>query len=182
MASTKLTEKSQEALIEAQRLAEDGRNPTLEGLHVLAALLDQSGGIVPLALQSAGIDPRTVRGRVDAELGKLPKAAYATQVAMGEELRRLLREAEDEATKLKDDYVSTEHLLLSLASGNGLTAKVLGSYGLTRDAILAALTKIRGNQRVTDANPEDKFDALAKYGRDLTELARAGQARPRDRP
>lgn len=178
MASTKFTEKSQEALVESQRLAEDAHNPNVDGLHLLAALLDQAGGIVPLALQSAGVDPRAVQSRLVGELEKLPKAYGSTQTAVSEEFRRALRQAEDEASQLKDDYVSTEHLLLGLAAGGGSAAQLLQTFGLKRDAILAALTKIRGNQRVTDTTPEDKFDALSKYGRDLTELARQGKMDP----
>src|SRR4051812_5357428 len=133
MASIKLTEKSQEALVDAQRLAQDANNPSVEGLHLLAGLLAQQGGIVPLTLQAAGVDPRAVQSRLGIELEKLPKAYGSTQVAVGEELRRALRQAEDEASQLKDEYVSTEHLLLALASGNGPVAQLLQAFGLKRD-------------------------------------------------
>jgi ATP-dependent Clp protease ATP-binding subunit ClpB len=178
MASVSYTEKSQAALLEAQRVAEEGHYSSVEGLHLLQALVDQDGGIVPATLQSAGIDPRAVSSRLDGELQRLTKAYGATQVVASEELRRALQQAEKEAQQLRDEYVSTEHLLLGLAAANGAAANLLGAFGLTRDTILAGLTKVRGNQRVTDATPEDKFDALSKYGRDLTEEARKGKLDP----
>ncbi|HLF76988.1 MAG TPA: ATP-dependent chaperone ClpB [Dehalococcoidia bacterium] len=178
MASLKLTEKSQEAIEQAQRLAEDAQNTSLEGLHLLQALQGQENGIVPLTLQSAGVDLRAIQNRVASELQRLPRAHTPAQLITSDEVRRVLRQAEDEASRLRDEYISTEHLLLGLSSANGATAAVLKSFNLDHDAILAALTKIRGNQRVTDANPEEKFDALAKYGRDLTDLARKGKLDP----
>ena len=178
MASLKLTEKSQEAVLAAQRLAEDAHNSSVEGLHLLQSLIGQDGGIVPLALQAANIDVRAIQSRIASELQRLPQAYGAVQLGMTEELRRTLRQAEEEASRLKDEYVSTEHLLLGLADANGAAASVLAAFGLNHDAILAALTKIRGNQRVTDENPEGKFDALSKYGRDLTDLARKGKLDP----
>ena len=178
MASVNYTEKSQAALLEAQRSAEEGHFSSVEGLHLLQAMVDQEGGIAPATLQSAGIDARAVRSRLDAELQRLAKAYGATQVSASEELRRALQQAEKECLQLHDEYVSTEHLMLGLAAANGAAANLLGAFGLTRDAILAALTKVRGNQRVTDATPEDKFDALSKYGRDLTEEARKGKLDP----
>jgi len=174
----KLTEKSQEALLAAQRLTEDAHNSSVEGLHLLRALVDQEGGIVPLTLQAADVDVHAIQSRLASELQGLPKAHGPTQLSMSEELRRVLRQAEDEASLLKDEYVSTEHLLLGLAGANGAGASLLGTFGLNHDAILVALSKIRGNQRVTDENPEGKFDALAKYGRDLTNLARKGKLDP----
>ncbi len=178
MASIRFTEKAQEALVAAQSLAEDGHSSSVEGIHLLQALIEQEGGIVPLTLHSAGVDVRAVQSRLATELQGLSKAYGPTQVAMSEELRRTLRQAEDEASRLKDEYVSTEHLLLGLAAANGRAATLLQAFGLSRDAILTALTHIRGNQRVTDENPEAKFDALSKYGRDLTDFARQGKLDP----
>ncbi len=182
MATLNYTEKSQAALVEAQRTAEEGHFSSVEGLHLLAALVGQEDGIVPAAIRSAGVDARAVSSRVESEVAGLPKAYGSTQIAASEELRRALQGAEKEAQQLHDEYISTEHLLLGLAGANGAVANLLNTFGLARDAILAALTKVRGNQRVTDATPEDKFDALSKYGRDLTEAARRRQARPGDRP
>ena len=116
MASVSYTEKSQAALLEAQRVAEEGHFSSVEGLHVLQALVDQEGGIVPGTLQSAGVDPRAVRSRLDGELQRLTKAYGATQVVASEELRRGLQLAEKEAQQLRDEYISTEHLLLGLAA------------------------------------------------------------------
>ncbi len=178
MASVSYTEKAEAALLEAQRVAEEGHFSSVEGLHVLQALVDQEGGIVPGTLQSAGVDPRAVLSRMDGGLQRLTKAYGATQVVASEELRRALQQAEKEAHQLRDEYISTEHLLLGLAAANGAAADLLGTFGLTRDVILAGLTKVRGNQRVTDTTPEDKFDALSKYGRDLTEEARKGKLDP----
>src|SRR3954447_3653558 len=117
MASLKLTEKSQEAVIEAERLAQDAHSPSVEALHLLKALVEQNGGIVPLALNSAGVDAQAVQSRLESELGRLPKTYGASQIAVGDELRTALRRAEDEASQLKDEFVSTEHLLLALAAG-----------------------------------------------------------------
>jgi ATP-dependent Clp protease ATP-binding subunit ClpB len=178
VASPKLTEKSQEALVAAQRLADDAHNSYVDGLHLLQALVSQDGGIVPLTFQAAGVDPRVVKSRLASELQRLPKAYGPTQIGVSDEFRRALRQAEDEASRLKDEYVSTEHLLLGLTSADGAAGTLLRTFSLDHDTILVALTKIRGNQRVTDENPEGKFDALAKYGRDLTELARKGKLDP----
>jgi ATP-dependent Clp protease ATP-binding subunit ClpB len=178
MSSLKLTEKSQEALVEAQRLAEEGHHASLEGTHLLAALVAQPDGIVPITIQAAGVDTRAVMSNIDSELQRLPKAYGPTQVVMGEELRRTLKLAEDEASRLKDEYVSTEHLLLGLAGAKGPASVILSFFGLAHASIFAALIKVRGSQRVTDANPEGKFDALSKYGRDLTDLARKGKLDP----
>jgi ATP-dependent Clp protease ATP-binding subunit ClpB len=163
MASLKLTDKSQEALVEAQRLAEDAYSPAVEGLHLLKALSQQAGGIVPLTLSSAGVEPRVLEGRLESELERLPKTDGATKLAMGDELRTALRKGEDEALQLKDEYVSTEHLLLALSGGRGSTAALLAALGLTHGAILAALIKIRGNQRVTDANPRAETIAIGRH-------------------
>jgi ATP-dependent Clp protease ATP-binding subunit ClpB len=178
VSATHFTEKSQEALLDAQRLAEDAHNPSIEGIHLLQALLAQEGGIVPITLQSAGIDTRAVHERLVGELQRLSKAYGPTQIGMSEDLRRAVQQAEDEASRLRDEFVSTEHLLLGLAAGSGAAAALLSTFGLNRDSILAALTRIRGNQRVTDETPEAKFDALSKYGRDLTDLARKGKVDP----
>ncbi|HXH21403.1 MAG TPA: ATP-dependent chaperone ClpB [Dehalococcoidia bacterium] len=178
MASLRFTERSQEALIEAQRLAEEAHHSSVEGLHLLRALLEQDGGIVPSTLHSAGVDLAALRSRLASELGRLTRAYGPTQLAMSDELRRALRHAEEEASRLKDEYISTEHLLLGLSAAGGQTASLLAAFGLNRDSILAALARIRGNQRVTDENPEAKFDALSKYGRDLTDLARKGKLDP----
>jgi ATP-dependent Clp protease ATP-binding subunit ClpB len=169
---------AQEALAEAQRRAEDARNPSLENLHILAALLDQEGGIVPSVVRAAGVDPAAVKGRVSAALAALPKAYGPVQVALSRPASEMLRQAEQEAGRLQDEYVSTEHLLLAIAAAKDEAGKLLADFGLTTDRLLSALTGIRGNQRVVDPNPESKYDVLSRYGRDLTELAAKGKLDP----
>src|SRR5688500_14322142 len=115
MSTFRFTEKSQEALLDAQRSAEEAHHSSVEGLHLLQALVGQEGGIVPLTVRSAGVDPKAVQSRVSTDLQRLPHAYGPTQIAMNDELRRVIRQAEDEASRLKDDLVSTEHLLLGLA-------------------------------------------------------------------
>ena len=178
MAVPRLTEMAQEALAEAQRRAEDARNPSLENLHILAALLDQEGGIVPSVVRAAGVDPAAVKGRVSAALAALPKAYGPVQVALSRPASEMLRQAEQEAGRLQDEYVSTEHLLLAIAAAKDEAGKLLADFGLTTDRLLSALTGIRGNQRVVDPNPESKYDVLSRYGRDLTELAAKGKLDP----
>jgi len=178
MATQRFTEKSQEALLAAQRLAEDERHSQVEGLHLLVALAGQEGGVVPLVLRAAGVEPAVVLNRARQQLERLPKAYGPVQLVMAESLRDALRRAEDEAGRLRDDYISTEHLLLALVDGRGPTVDVLRGLGLDREKLLSALTQIRGSQRVSDPNPEGTYDALSKYGRDLTELARQGKVDP----
>jgi len=178
MSMQKFTEKSQEALVEAQRLAEDAHHASVDTLHLLVTLTRQEAGVVPLVLQAADVDPGVVLNRAQRELDRLPKAYGPVQVTMTEGLRQSLRAAEESAASLRDEYVSTEHLLLGINETRGAASEILRDLGLSRERLLAALTKIRGSQRVTDPNPEGTYDALAKYGRDLTELARKGKLDP----
>jgi ATP-dependent Clp protease ATP-binding subunit ClpB len=180
MAMQRLTEKSQEAILAAQRVAEDARHTQVEAIHLLVALCEQEGGIVPSVFRAAGGEPTAITTRARDELERLPKAygTSAPQPLTGQTLRDVLRAAEDEASRLRDDYISTEHLLLGIAETKGPGADALRAAGLDREKLLEALTKIRGNQRVTDANPEATYDALNKYGRDLTDLARKGKVDP----
>jgi ATP-dependent Clp protease ATP-binding subunit ClpB len=145
---------------------------------LLAILVEQEGGVVPLVIRGAGADPVLVANQVRRELDQLPKAYGSVEVALSRALRDVLRAAEEEASHLKDDYISTEHLLLAISEAKGPAAGVLKNLDLGRDKLLSALAQIRGSQRVTDANPEATYDALSKYGRDLTELARAGKVDP----
>ena len=178
MTMQRFTEKSQEALIAAQRFAQDSHHSEVDVLHLLAVLVEQEGGVVPLVLRSAGADPALVANQVRRALEQLPKVYGSAEPAISRNLRDVLRAAEDEAARLKDDYVSTEHLLLAIAETKGTAADVLKNLDIGRETLLSALTQIRGSQRVTDANPEATYDALAKYGRDLTELARLGKVDP----
>ncbi len=179
MQPDRFTIKSQEALQAAQQLADERRNPQTTPEHVLAVLLEQEGGIVVPVLRKLGVEPAAVRQSVGAGLDKLPKLSTSGEPAGGSgELTQVLRTAETEMRDLGDEYVSTEHLLLALASHPGAAGDALRSNGAGHDELLKALTQVRGSHRVTDQNPEDKFQALERYGRDLTDAAAQGKLDP----
>jgi ATP-dependent Clp protease ATP-binding subunit ClpB len=175
----KLTIKSQEALAAAQSLAGARNHQTIEPEHLLSALLSQSGGLVLGLVQRIGVAPAVLRNRVEDALGALPKV-YATQepARIGAAASRVLDRAFEEAGKLGDEYVSAEHLLLALVEHPGRLDKAFKELGITRDAVLSALQQIRGSHRVTSENPEDTYQALERFGRDLTDLARKGKLDP----
>jgi len=175
----KFTIKSQEALGEAQRIAEGMGHQQVESEHITLALLQQKDGVVIPIFQKLGVDPEAVKTRISVELDKSPKISGASVTSyVAPALKKVLDEAFVEAEKLKDEYVSTEHLLIALVSSNCSAAKILHSVGVTRDAVLKILKDVRGSQRVTDQNPEEKYQALEKYSRDLTRLARIGKLDP----
>jgi ATP-dependent Clp protease ATP-binding subunit ClpB len=174
----KLTLKSQEALSEAQRLAGELNHQQIESAHLLAALISQSDGVVLPLLQKMGIAPRSVRVALDTVLERLPKVYGAVESYMSSGFRSVLSAAFGQAEELGDSYVSTEHLLLALLAQRDDTARVLAQAGLDRAKVLAALKEIRGSQRVTDPTPEDRYQALERFGRDLTEAARRGKLDP----
>ena len=177
----KLTIKAQEAVQEAVHLAEQYHHPAVDSEHLMLALLQQEGGVVPAILQKLGVMPAVIRNGVEAELKRRPQASGASAVGaqMTQRLKVVFDTAFEEATRLKDEYVSTEHLLLGLAADtSGEVGRLLRANGVSRDAILRALQDIRGGQRITDQNPEEKYQALEKYGRDLTLLARQGKLDP----
>jgi ATP-dependent Clp protease ATP-binding subunit ClpB len=177
----KLTIKAQEALQEAQQLSEQHRHPAIDCEHLLLALVQQEGGVVPSLLQKLGVMPRTIESSMAQDLQRRPQVSGASTVGaqITQRLKTALDTAFDEAMRLKDEYVSTEHLLLGLAADTaGEAGRALRMQGVTRDAILRALQDIRGGQRITDQNPEEKYQALEKYGRDLTLLARQGKLDP----
>jgi ATP-dependent Clp protease ATP-binding subunit ClpB len=184
MDANRLTQKSQEALHDAQTRALRFGHVEVDGEHLLLALLDQPDGLAPRLVAQAGGDADTVRAAVEAELGRRPRVtgpgAEPGQVFVTQRLSRLLDTADREAKRLKDEYVSVEHLLLALAEEGSTTAagRAFKDHGVTRDRLLGALTGIRGNQRVTSANPEVAYEALDKYGRDLVADARAGKLDP----
>lgn len=174
------TVKAQEAIAAAQSLAEKNQNQAMEPAHLLAALLEQDGGIVAPILEKLGVAGAGLQSELNAELQKLPKVSgYGVQSSLSRDFKHVLDEAANEAARLKDAYVSTEHLLLAIAKHHkDPAAKLLKQAGVKEDQLLRALQEVRGNQSVTDQNPEDKYQALAKYARDLTELARKGKLDP----
>jgi ATP-dependent Clp protease ATP-binding subunit ClpA len=179
MQPEKFTLKSQEALQEAQRLAREYSHQEIDGEHLALALIGQSESLIPDLLERIGVLVARLKSDLEAELARRHKVQGAGDAYVGGDLRKALDAAQSEATKLKDDYVSTEHLLLGLLAGGGPSLKkIFAKHGLKRDAVLRTLAELRGNQRVTDENPEAKFQALDKYGRDLTALARQGKIDP----
>jgi ATP-dependent Clp protease ATP-binding subunit ClpB len=178
MQPEKFTQKSQEALQEAQRLAREYSHQEIDGEHLALALISQTESLMPDLLERIGVPVARLKPDLEAELARRHKVQGGEPYA-GTDLRKALDAAQSEATKLKDEYVSTEHLLLGLLDGGGASLKkVFAKYGLKRDAVMKALAELRGNQRVTDENPEAKFQALDKYGRDLTALAKQGKIDP----
>ena len=176
----KFTVKAQESVQRASEVAAERGNPELLPLHLLAALLEDREGIVPPLLEKVGIGAQQTLSQVNTALDRLPKVSgAAAQPIMSNAAQELLNRAFQEAGNFKDEYVSTEHLLLALADlKKDAAQEILARAGATRDALLKALTAVRGNQRVTDQNPEAKFQALERYARDLTELARRGRLDP----
>jgi ATP-dependent Clp protease ATP-binding subunit ClpB len=179
----RFTEKSQEALRDAQALALRRSHQSVDVEHLLAALIEESEGLTAALLAATGIAPSAVREQVEQELNRIPQVsgpgAGAQQVYVTQRLGRVLTQAEDEAKALKDEYVSVEHLLLAiLGERGGAASRVLQSLGLTRERLMTALQKVRGHQRVTSSNPETTYQALERYGRDLTKLATQGKLDP----
>ncbi|HEY7056535.1 MAG TPA: ATP-dependent chaperone ClpB [Vicinamibacterales bacterium] len=176
----KYTEKAQEAIIGAQQFADREGHPEITPEHLLLTLVDQQGGIVPEILRKLNIDPSAVATALRTELGRSPRAHGGSQPSLSARLRQVTNAAESEAERLKDEYVSTEHLFLAIASegGRAPAARILQQAGATKDAILQAMTAVRGSQRVTSQNPETTYQALERYGRDLTDLARKGKLDP----
>jgi len=175
----KMTLKAQEALQEADSLAHSFNHSTLDTEHLLLALLEQKDGVVPPLLERMGIEPTELATAVRQALAQKPKVyGDAAQLTMAPQLSRLLNKAEQEADGLKDDFTSTEHLLLAALEIEGQGQTLLRARGVTRESILEALRSVRGNQRVTDQSPENRYQALEKYCRDLTELARKEKLDP----
>jgi ATP-dependent Clp protease ATP-binding subunit ClpB len=176
----KYTEKAQEAVLAAQKLATDRNHAQIEPEHLALALVEQADGIVPAIVRKMNVDPAVLANQLREQLSKQPSAYGGSQPSLGPRLRALTEAAEAEATRLKDDFVSTEHLLLGVVSEGGRAAanRVLQQHNITKDRVFEVLTQVRGAQRVTDQNPEAKYQALEKYGRDLTELARRGKLDP----
>jgi ATP-dependent Clp protease ATP-binding subunit ClpB len=182
MQADRFTIKSQEAVHAAQRLADERRNPQTTPEHLLAVLLEQEGGVVGPVLRKLGSDPAAVRQTLGPALDALPKLSGQTAPAEpaggSSELVQILRTAENEMRGLKDEYLSTEHLVLAISAHPGKAGDALRGAGATREALLKAIAEVRGSHRVTDQNPEDKFQALERFGRDLTEAARQSELDP----
>ncbi len=176
----KMTIKTQEALSEAQSIASRRGHSAIYPEHLLAALLSQEGGVVVPLLQKLGVSPANLQNRLETLLQKLPQVSGATmQLYLSPPLNQALDKAQQEADAMKDEFVSTEHLLLGLAGEKGSdAARLLAEAGVSREALFSSLKEVRGEERVTDQNPEEKYQALAKYARDLTELARQGRLDP----
>jgi len=176
----KFTVKAQEAVKRANDLASEHGNPELLPIHLLAALLEDKEGIVPPVLEKIGIGPQAVLNDLYRDIEKLPKVSgEAAQAALSNAANKLLEQAFKEASNFKDEYVSTEHLLLAITHlKQDAAQQILARHGATNDAILKALIAVRGSQKVTDQNPEAKYQALERYARDLTEQARRGKLDP----
>ena len=182
MNANQFTEKLQEALGRAQNAALSAHNQAVDVEHLLAALLEENDGLGASILSLAGIDRAAVLAKLAAELKKIPQVtgggSDSAQVYATQRLGRVLARAEQEAGKLKDDYVSVEHVLIAILDEPGAAARILREAGLTHDKLMATLKQVRGNQRVTSANPEATYQSLEKYGRDLTKLASQGKVDP----
>src|ERR1051325_2618365 len=175
----KLTEKAQEAVMTAQNLASEMTHAEITPEHLLVALVEQENGIVPSILRKMALDPKDVAGQARMLFESMPKA-YGADVRLSPRVNLIVQSAQAEATRMQDEYTSTEHLFLALADEKGRSpaAQLLKRLGVTKDALYQALTQVRGNQRVTSQNPEATYEALTRYGRDLTELARKGKLDP----
>ena len=174
----KYTQNAQAAIVEGQRIAIENGNPSLEPEHINLALLQQSDGLIPRLLKYMEIDAISVEKAVSELVDKLPKVSGG-QIYASQRLNSLLAESEKEAERFKDDYVSVEHIYLALLNERKSPfIDVCKRFGISKDGFLEALTKVRGNQRVTSQNPEDNYEALEKYGQDLVELARKGKLDP----
>ena len=179
----RMTERAQEVLRAAQSEATRRNHQQIDVEHVLLTMLDQEGGLAVSILNKAGVDADDVRRKLEAELSRRPQVTSASggvgDIYITPRLNRLLVQAEDEARQLKDDYISIEHLLIVIAADKGsAAARILSETGLTRDKLMASLKQVRGSQRVTSQNPEATYEALERYGRDLTKLAAQGKLDP----
>ena len=175
----KFTEKAREAVVAAQELAQERAHAQVEPEHLLAALLNQQDGVVPQVLAKMGVNVAALSGEVEGRLKSLPNVYGPAQVYLSRSLDTVLRDSLQEAQAMRDEFVSTEHLLLAMTSAAaGSVADLLRRRGITREAVLQALTQVRGHQRVTDQNPEGKYQSLEKYGRDLTAMAAQGKLDP----
>ncbi len=178
MNTQRFTIKSQEMIAAMQELAQESGHQEIRDLHMLAAMLAQDDSLIIPALQKLEVPIPALQNSLDAALAKLPKVSGSSQQYLSQEVLNILHQAEKEADKLQDDYISLEHLLMALVSEGKEAAAILKKTGLQPNKLLSALKELRGNQRVTDQNPEAKYQALEKYARNLTRLARTGKLDP----
>jgi ATP-dependent Clp protease ATP-binding subunit ClpB len=171
------TQKAQEAIVAAQKAATDMESPVLDAEHLLHALIEPDDGVPAETLRRIGVDLPAFRGELAAILGRRAKIRGGS-LSLGPRAKRVMELAEEEARRLGDEYVSTEHLLLGVIEVGGEARQLLEKHGANREAVLGALQSVRGGQRVTSQNPESTYAALEKYGRDLTAEARAGKLDP----
>ncbi|HTC90219.1 MAG TPA: Clp protease N-terminal domain-containing protein, partial [Bryobacteraceae bacterium] len=178
----RFTEKLQEAVRAAQSIAVQHGNQQIDTEHLMLALLDQEGGLAPSILNKADIRVDALRARFQQEVDRLPKVSGSSggpdQVYVTSRITKLLSQAEEDAKRLKDEYVSVEHVLLAATDDTGATGKLFREFGITRERLMRALQEVRGSQRVTNQNPEATYEALEKYGRDLTQFASQGKLDP----
>ena len=175
----KYTQKAQEAIMESQNIAMSLGHPEIEGEHIHMALLQQDQGLISRLLEYMDVSPQAVEADLQARLDRLPKVQGGRQIYASARVSKIFSAAEKNADKFKDDFVSTEHIYEALLNERGTpSAEIFKKYGITKEKFLQALAKVRGNQRVTSANPEDSYEALEKYGRDLVEDARNGKLDP----
>lgn len=179
MQMDKFTIKAQEALSKAQRIASEHGHQSIEDVHLMRALLEDRESIIFPILKKLEADADQLVQDLDQEIARQPQVSGAGgQIYIGATLNQILENAFKEAESLKDDYVSTEHMLIAISSSGGTVGSMLSSRGVTKDRIYQILVEIRGNQRITDQNPEEKYQALSRYGKDITELARKGKLDP----
>ena len=178
MRTDTFTEKAREAILDAQSLAQRRKNTQIEDLHILSALVAQEGGLVPSVLDKIGVRPASVLALADTKLSALPHVASSHSVTFSNNASGVIQYANDHAEKMRDEFTSTEHLLLGILDQKGEGAKLLKELGVTESVLLEVVREIRGSQRVTDANPEAKFDALAKYTINLSDAAARGKLDP----
>src|SRR3954447_8700281 len=172
-----LTLKSQEAVQKAQGLARERGHQRLEPMHLLAAMLDPEQSVVHALLNQLGVNPAQLLRATEEGLNALPKVTGG-ETTVGSDLNRVFEQAADEAGRMKDQFISVEHLLLGLTKVKSKAQELLSALGVTEKALLQALQKVRGGHQVNDPNPEDKYQALERYGRDLVDLARRGKMDP----
>jgi ATP-dependent Clp protease ATP-binding subunit ClpB len=178
MQLNKFTMKSQEAIQEAQRLAQSNGNQQMEPEHLLYAMLQQADGVVPAVLKKMGINDHALLNAVNDAISRMPQVTGVDQIYVSRDLNAVLAKASSIAAGMKDEYVSQEHILIAMLESGVKVSHLLQAHGVTKDAFLKALVSVRGNQRITDPNPEATFQALEKYARDLTALASAGKLDP----